>query len=293
MSRLNESNNFITEIRKDNEFIKSPSNMQAVKYERDKLNKYRILCQAIKDCTKLSSKQQLDDDLKSKINTMRLNSQCYQLINIGSDGKLLGIELQQTTNRLDHTEREQLRTVLLCTLKDQYVRIREQFEQLTQKSIDSCSVQSDNCATLDLYNKLLDKQNQCEENLVKLHGLFECMLKMKLDELPGLTDRKFEEAQLKFNMLSLRNQILQIKVTSDVLNECSEATQAYKTLNRDIAEQKAQYEKKLADLIDLRERYKLVSCKQFDEILKTYVQYKNGFKKKVMINDMLKVNNGN
>ncbi|KAJ8928668.1 hypothetical protein NQ314_018762 [Rhamnusium bicolor] len=70
--------------------------------------------------------------------------------------------------------------------------------------------------------------------------------------------------------------------------ETSNSLKAYKQLIKDLKQQQQDCQKEIEDLNELKEKYDQVSCKQYDDILKSYLQYKAAIEKKKLLYDCLK-----
>lgn len=126
------------------------------------------------------------------------------------------------------------------------------------------------------------------KNLEKIYDLLKQLLQLRFTNVKELVDSKITEYSLKSEMYHLRTEMMKGKTKTDFFNETPISLQAYKELFNNMSEQQADYHKQITNLNQLKQQYKLVACREYNEILKSYLQYKDAVEKKMALYKQLK-----
>lgn len=84
-------------------------------------------------------------------------------------------------------------------------------------------------------------------------------------------------------MYYLRAKMLETKSRVNTFEETSISLDSYRNVMREVIKEQKEFQKEIDQLLQLKERYTAVACKEFDEILKDYLQYKSAIDRKRQI----------
>lgn len=270
-----------------------------LKLEYRKNIQYNILLNILKEYIQEDSNE--NKILKEKIKNIILSHSVFQTLVMNSDKcinnekSLLGIEKLNTT-ALTFLERNDLQEILKLKLEEQRVLIHKKLSK-TEKETIRMEVEKDYSASLQLSSeervmlstkqKLLVQQEQYINNLLELQKLLLEISGLRLKKLPDGVEFKIKHSQAQEKINSLKAVFTEQKFRVDIFTESNCSLQAYKELIKDIKEQQKLYEKEIQELEDLKEKYRQVSCKQFDDILTAYHQFKSSLEQKKKLYDYL------
>ena len=133
---------------------------------------------------------------------------------------------------------------------------------------------------INLKTRLNEQQKIYADNLLKRHDLLEGILSIRLNDTKNMADLKTEELDICGKLHKLQVEIINLKNRRDILNETPTSMVAYSELLKDIYLEQMECQQKIEELEELKEKYNLVSCKQFEDILKSYLKYKTDFERK-------------
>lgn len=272
-----------------------------LKLEQNKYVQYKILYDALEEC--VSDSSDIDRTLKAKVADILLRESATQTQHLDhytakeNTVSLFGL-CDINGYELNYIERNQLQEALKLKLDEKYKDICDDFYQATNKAVNkafedsqtstSLQMASDDKALIEFKYKLISEQEQYVKNLLSLLELLNEITNLRLKKLPQITERKVKECQVEQKVNHLKSLLAQEKVRIDVFTETSSSLKAYKELIKDIKDQQKDCEKEIQELKDLKEKYNQISCKQYDDILKSYLQYKSSIEKKKLLYNCLK-----
>ncbi|KAJ3662363.1 hypothetical protein Zmor_006717 [Zophobas morio] len=258
-------------------------------YEKEygKYNKYKILFEAIRETA--FDYDSLEPELKTKVQNILLETNCIQVIDLDGIGDNLNsnsaLGLTNFNSALHYSESLKLKEVVKLRLQDLYKNICETFRKITGENIDK--IKYDDQAPIDLKNELELQQKKYICNLLEEQRILQDMVNLRLQKVPQICMNKVLEFQVKSQMSSLQSKIVEEKARIDIFTETSNSLSAYEELMKDIRMQRQECLADIQNLQDLKEKYKQVSCGKYDEILKSFIQYKSSLAKKKMIYESL------
>ncbi|XP_018571059.1 uncharacterized protein LOC108910813 [Anoplophora glabripennis] len=265
--------------------------------EKNKYVQYKIISDTLEECVNESS--DLDRSLKDKVRDILLGGSATQTLFLDEYTSkesttlfgICGINEQE----LNYIERHQLQKILELKLDCKYKDICGEFHKITNKDVNtafetpsSLQMASDDKVLIEYKNKLVSEQEQYVKNLLNLLELLEEISNLRLKKLPQVTEQKIKECQVEQKMNNLKSLLAQEKIRIDIFTETSSSLKAYKELIKDIKEQQKDCEMEIWELKNLKEKYNQVSCKQYNDILKSYLQYKSSIEKKKLLYSHLK-----
>ncbi|RZB40316.1 hypothetical protein BDFB_008022 [Asbolus verrucosus] len=272
-----------------------------LKIQHNKYIKCKILYDAVQECVENSNI--LDDDLKVKVQDILLNNSCAQVTPIESESftqdcaKLLGISHQDRTE-LNHSESLKFKKSIEVILQEKYKNICKQFSKTANENINETlpvssdfldfNLNTEDYKIIEFKQKLNDQQKQYLQNLLKEQEILDDITKLRLEHLPKICNEKVKECQIKSYMNMLRTKIVEEKTRVDIFMETSNSLPAYEEILKDIKKQQEECHNDIEYLQKLKERYNQITCKQFNDLLKSYVQYKTSLEKKKIIYESLK-----
>lgn len=101
-----------------------------------------------------------------------------------------------------------------------------------------------------------------------------------LQDLPEIQAHKLTECSVKSHMYYLRAKLLETKSRVNTFEETSISLDSYRIVMREVVEEQKECQKEINRFLELKERYTAVACKEFDEILKDYLQFKSAIDRK-------------
>lgn len=273
---------------------------EIMKRERRMCLNNKMVIRAITKC--LSEDTHLNQVLKNKVENLLLAVEvdaCMTVNTKHSEEKLLGLSDISTEDLsfnelgiLQHSIDKELK--LLgggTTCNSTHLQIPDDsdlFELNIQDKVSNvyvfyikrkflfCNFQS----LFEAEKKLQEIQLTYMENLKNVYDLLQELLHLRFNPVKDLIENKIDEYSMKSKMYSLKSDIFKQKARTDIFNQNAISFGAYEKLFNDIFEQQNECQKQIDDLIELKEKYNIVSCKEYDEILKSYLQYKSALEKK-------------
>ncbi|CAG9764108.1 unnamed protein product [Ceutorhynchus assimilis] len=258
------------EVKDYSEFLKA----YYTKYRR-----FTIILQTIQEC--IEDDNNLDPDLCEKIEAIILTGQVSQT-RLGEDclGEcILGVPLNNLS--LSYLESDKLCSYLKSKLLSKCANRHYSLSKSVASSNESpIGLTLKDTSLLEYRNKLAIEQGAYMKSQTKVLELLEELMNLRLKVVPELTQGKYQESDLKSRVNSLKAQLAKNKYRIDVFMETRTSLQAYEEIIKDLRDQQQSCSKEIQKLKDLKEKYAEVSCKEYDEILKSYLQYKMSFEKK-------------
>lgn len=141
---------------------------------------------------------------------------------------------------------------------------------------------------MDFKKQLNEKQEAYVKNLLKYKENLQKLIEFRTVQVPKASETKLEHCELRVKLDELKAKALEAKTAAYLINELPKSREAYAELMKDIEEQKIECVSKIKDLQELEARYEQVKCLQFDNILKSYREYKAAIEKKRLLHKHLK-----
>lgn len=257
-----------------------------LKIEYTKFRKYKILLDCIEEC--IEDDNNLDSELRTKIKKIILGEQVSQTRL--SDNPIedtfetiLGVPLSST--ELTFSESNNLHSCLKSKLDSKSASFKSEcFRDVTDTSEISSESPLDlaqNDATLlDYRNQLVTEQETYMKNQIDMLDLLEELKDIRLKTVPEVTDKKYEECNFRSRINHLKSQLASNKCRIDIFMETSDSLKAYTEILKDLKEQQEELAMEIERLKHLKKKHSEVSCKEYDDILKSYLQYKSALAKK-------------
>ncbi|XP_064211362.1 uncharacterized protein LOC135265596 isoform X1 [Tribolium castaneum] len=257
-----------------------------LKLQRDRYTHLQILYQAVADF--ISTAGALNPELATKVENILHEQSCQQVDVLDNEyTQLLGLR-SSGNSELSFNEGRTLRKEIGLILEHKYKKVCDEFLKATSQNVnsvdgrDGCdfSVRPEDNTLVVLKKKLEEQQQKYLENELTKEKILEDIAKLRLEKLPKVCDEKIKECQIRAQVGELRTKLACETSRIDVFMERSNSLKAYKELLKDIKEQQLECESEIKHLQKMREKYKQVACKQFDQILKSYVEYKAALSRK-------------
>ncbi|XP_048520320.1 uncharacterized protein LOC125503669 [Dendroctonus ponderosae] len=235
---------------------------ELIRIYRKKSNKYKIRLECILDC--LENKD-MEPQLKNKVKKIILSARVSQ-IQLCSDPNSVKCETQNLLGvpvnniKLTYSERETLAFFLkypidskLANLKDTY-KLSASADNSKQEFF--LELPYNDKVLLEYRSKLALNQQEFINNQTQMFAVLEEMMKFRLKTVPELSKIKCKEYEI------------------DILMQEKNSLPALTELIKDMKEQKIEFLRKIDELKDLKKTYEDASCKEYDAILQSYLQYK-------------------
>ncbi|CAH1119538.1 unnamed protein product [Phaedon cochleariae] len=272
-----------------------------LKLERNKYVQYKIVYDILEEFVNEEDRQ--EDGLRAKVKEILLCESVTQVTLLdentvdGSKSSVFGL-CNVSSPALTYSESKSLQDVIKKKLNEKYLSITDDFHSVANKDMTEYSEDEEITTSIKLChedkvlveykNKLLMEQEQYIRNLITLSELLGDITDLRISKLPGVIEDKVKECQVNEKINSLKSLLAQEKCRVDIFTETTCSLKAYKELIKDIKEQQHECQKDIENLDGLKNKYKEVSCKQFDDILESYLQYKSSIEKKKILYDCLK-----
>ncbi|GJQ70813.1 putative DNA-(apurinic or apyrimidinic site) lyase [Trypoxylus dichotomus] len=255
---------------------------EIMKIERRKHLHNKLVLNTINKC--LTESSELSDEVKNKVKDVLLSAEVGTSLKLRTkhfEETLLGLS-DLCISELSYKEQEEANQVFHNNLK----LMEDDFMHSIPKLMEAPS--SIDLFHLNIYDKsLLEERDKLESiqetyigNLKVMYDLLQELLKLRFHNVKDLLGSKLDEYSIKSKIYDLQSEMIKKKTRVDIFNENSLSFVAYEKLVHDITDQQKECQKQIDDLIDLKERYKLVACKQYDDILRSYLQYKTALEQK-------------
>ncbi|KAK5642483.1 hypothetical protein RI129_008650 [Pyrocoelia pectoralis] len=251
---------------------------KCVELERRKYNKYSIIKDVAMSCT--TEESCLPTELQSKVYEILMADDVEQCLQLTPNDTLLGLPHRNT--ELTYEEKELIRNAVQ---KGIIKKSRKLFEELEELGIECnrandlthsvLGISVEDKVLMDYKRELNEKQSLYISQLEELISVLKEILELKSKTLPESTNNKTYACEIELRLLQLQSQVMNAKVTVDIFTETSSSMDAYRQLLKDICQQQTDCKQEIEKLRELKEKYKQVSCKQYNEILRNYVKYKS------------------
>lgn len=272
---------------------------EILRVEHNKYVQYKIIYDTLEEF--INSHDDEHVNLKRRIKDIMISESLVQCMSLDEhcdkpSENIFGIEDMGNTS-LNFSESKELQILLKQLIDQKYKKMKADFNNVTEADISSLTQPSSSSSIdlndedkllLEYRNKLMAEQKEYIKNLLNLTDLLEEIKKLRLEKLPEITELKIKECQVEEKINSLKCHGFHGKSRVDIFTETSCSLNAYKELIKDIKDQQQDCKREIEELTDLKQKYKDVSCKQYDDILKSYLRYKSAIEKKKLVYDCLK-----
>ncbi|XP_017772852.1 PREDICTED: uncharacterized protein LOC108559968 [Nicrophorus vespilloides] len=239
---------------------------------------YKILYDSIKD---VLSDGILNDEFCKKINTVLISQELLQTAHIGPNTTVF--DFQEPQVQLTYQEQVTLRDAIELKLIEKQNEIESFVKSVSKGELESSlilpHVNINDKILLDLKAQLHEEQTNYLNHLVESSNLLESIVKLRIEKLPQICDAKTQETYFNTKINEIKMKIINEKVRVSMYTEATVTFDAYQEFVRDCHVQQEECKKEIDNLKLMKEKYKIVSCKEYDEILKSYLQYKTAIDK--------------
>lgn len=271
----------------ENKFHGNLQNNESKRYMKNK-----ILYETVLQCTKVKGK--LPDEVIENSYSIILSEDVLQCIKLNDNkySELTGGCILGLTNIKPHELIYEERKVLRSELEQKLILDCETIHKSMFDIVDEYLNKNPNIEEkliVDFKQQLNCEQDLYVENLKKCVSLVKDLSNLRIRCLSDICSCKAEEYQVKTEIHDTKCKLLHQKTRMDIFTETSKSLDAYRELIKDIEQQRQQCQCEIENLCELKERYNRVSCRQFETILKSYLEYKNAIEKKMNLFEKIKI----
>lgn len=244
--------------------------VEILNVQRKKYQEHQMLLSIIEEFIKDESKP---SQLRLKVKTILLE---HQIKSGSEDDNILGVTLNE---ELTDSEGIQLSFFLEILMES---KIKALENKLPKKTLSESlwEFSSEDSEILDLLTELNSQQELYASQQKQALELLEQLKHARLDSVPEMMEQKYAEVTLNIDLNNVKAEIADCKWHTDVFNETSNSLEAYKLLLKDMKEEETELQQEIESLEDLKEKYAEVSCPEYNDILKSYLQYKEALERK-------------
>ncbi|XP_028150755.1 uncharacterized protein LOC114344097 [Diabrotica virgifera virgifera] len=268
--------------------------MEFLKLEQSKYLQQKILYDLLEDVV---YDDHTDAKLKSKVKDIILSENLKQTLSIDNksleenESNVLGVAQDITV--LTYSESSLLRNLIKLKSTKKVEDLAAQHNEWTEllesiRELGSIQLSQEDKILLEYKNKVIVEQEKYINNLLNLHKLLEEITHTRTVDLPKTMEQKIAECQVEEKINYLKCIIVQEKCRAEIFTETKCSLRAYRELIKDIQLQQRDCRKDIEDLSELKQKYKAIAGKQYDDILKSYILYKGALEKKKMLCSSLK-----
>lgn len=263
--------------------------LEFLRLEHNKNIQYKILLNILEEYIREDTKD--NKVLKEKVRDIILSHRVSQTLVLDTntscgEAQLLGIHKMNTIS-LSYLEGNTLQEVLKSKLKQQKnlcnklnKTVKSSNTNISNGYNASLQLNSEERVLLSNKEKLLLEQQQYITNLANFEKALLDISELRLKKLPDAVEFKIKISQAQEKINNFKAIFTEEKCRVDIFKETEFSLPAYKELIQDIKYQLSVYQKEIQELEDLKEKYRQVSCKQFDDLLSSYRQYKASLEQK-------------
>lgn len=222
----------------------------------------------------------LSDELSQKVRDIITGEDLKRCLTLDEDKQLflLGISELPEIN-LNYTERNELKVEVEKQLLSK-ANDRRLFE--FDEDFDSKQNIRDNLLA-DFKMQLNHKQDEYVKNLLKYRENLQQLIEFRTVRVPKACELKLEYCEIQAKLNEMKAKSLDAKTAAYLVNELPKSLEAYAELSKDIDEQRVICVSQINHLKELKARYEQVKCLQYDNILKSYKEYKAAIEKKKLL----------
>ncbi|XP_072395465.1 uncharacterized protein [Diabrotica undecimpunctata] len=263
--------------------------MEFLKLEQNKYLQQKILYDLLED---VIYEDHTDAKLKRKVKDIILSENLKQTLSMdnksleGNESNVLGVAQDVTV--LTYSESSLLRDLIKLKSRKNVEELIVQHNDWTEliesiRELGSIQLSQEDKILLEYKNKVIMEQEKYINNLLNLHKLLEEITHTRTVDLPKTMEQKIAECQVEEKINYLKCIMVQEKCRAEIFTETNCSLRAYKELIKDIELQQRDCQKEIENLSELKQKYKAISGKQYDDILKSYILYKSSLEKKKML----------
>lgn len=239
---------------------------QELHAQRKKYMKYKLIQDIL---IKMTNESVLDRSLSEKVKDILIFQDAME----SEMFSLLGLKVESVTpSELTFQEQCKLKSAFESYIYDYYQHFKTTYPDLMQANL-SLSIH-DQLIT-DLKEKLNLRQEEDLKGLGQISLKLDELIKLRTEELPKILDKKSEEYELKMKIMDAKYKVLHYRLKLSIFTETDKCFEAYKELVAHIEKQKEECRKNIEQLTIQKQKYAVVQSKEYNDILKAYLQYKS------------------
>lgn len=263
-----------------NNLIQELNDFAAIlKVEREKNLKRRIIKSVLDNCL---LHENLEGSFKEKVEHLCKSFDLLKKTKLSEQGNgsrcLLGLKLE--IQPLNYKEQNLLRQLVDRELRNSDHKIINSLTALAGCNVNFTEVKM-TLAPSNLDNILVSYQQKLQtqhdsyvSNFFRKLDILETLLEIKSDNVPDATDKKIQESRTKYSLFDWRLKLVNTLVRIDICKETAESLTAYKTILQIIKKQQNKCKEEIEQVEYMKECYNQVDCKEYREILSSYINYK-------------------
>lgn len=259
--------------------------------ERKRYIKNKMLYEAVLYCIK---EKNLDNQPTENVHEILISEDILQHIKLNvhkssepTDDNILGLtnissqEISYAEGKLLKNELEQ-KLFFYCNIMHR--SISDSIKQYHSKTPDTEAK-----LLIDFAMQLNNEQDNYMKNLHKHMKLLKELIDLQSKCVTEISKNKVKEYNAKNKLQNIKSKLLHDKTKMDIFTESKLSLDAYRELMKDIGQQQQECRNEVEHLCELKEKYQLVSCRQFENILKSYTEYKTATEKRKKLFQQIKI----
>lgn len=249
--------------------------VEILNVQRKKYLEHQILLSFIEEFVKDESKP---SQLRQKVKTVLLEHQIKSLKSTESDDdNILGVTLNE---ELSDSEGMQLSIFLEIMMEAKVKALEDKLSRKVTVNESLLALSAEDTEILGLLTELNSQQELYASQQKQALELLEQLKDARLNMVPEMMEQKFAEVTLNIDLNNVKAEIADCKWHTDVFNETSNSLESYKLLLKDMKEEETELQQEIERLTELKQKYAEVSCAEYNDILKSYLQYKEALERK-------------
>ncbi|KAK9878414.1 hypothetical protein WA026_022055 [Henosepilachna vigintioctopunctata] len=258
--------------------------LEILKTEYKRYIRNKIIFECILECVE-SLESELGDKLDSTINDIIFE----QYHSLGSK-QLLGIHLNERLWSCHEVEK--LKLVLQNKIHERRADLFAEYKNISSTDLGQVlktfrtvahtydvNLPEKYATCIDYKTNLMKEQQLFMQNITSRSNLLEKLLDLRLKKVPLMCSKANRQCKIKIESNYLKSRIVEYKTKIDIFMEFPRAIEAYQELLKDIKQQQEECELSIEHLKEDKQKYENVSGKEYNEILKTYIMFKNSIDK--------------
>lgn len=251
--------------------------VEILNVQQKKYQEHQILLSFIEEFVKDESRPM---QLRLKVKNVLLEHQIKCSKPAESEDDILGVTLNE---ELSDSEGMQLSICLEMMMKRKVKAVEEKLTNKITGSESLWKLSAEDSEILKLLTELNSQQELYASQQKRAVELLEKLKYGKLDIVPELIEHKIANIKLNYDLNLVKAEIANCKWQTDVFNETSSSLEAYKLLLKDMKEEETELQHEIERLEILKQKYADVSCPEYNDILKSYLQYKEALERKQLM----------
>lgn len=259
--------------------------------ERKRYIKNKLLYEAVLHCIKeKNGLHESTENIHKILISMDLSQQVKIKVHnslLLNDEVVLGLrnlypdELSYEEGKLLKNEIEQK---LLSQYQNTHRPVYDAIEQFLKKSSNTATK-----LLIDFRIQLNDEQDRYMKNLHKHIRLLKELFTLRNKCLNEISTNKIKEYNSKTKIQNIKSKLLYEKTKMDIFTDTEVSLDAYRELIKDIGQEQKHCQNQVENLCALKEKYHQVRCHQFENILKSYIEYKTATEKRRKLFEHIKL----